>query len=199
MPKRVGQNRALAIRLTGIIQNCRDASEKLWWNLEQFESALSETKLAGRAQSFAFIDYAVAESALHAWVLAEHVEALEASQGVLSKSKIDEIGLDLISRVKWSPHLRSVANSAKHADYADHHWPGGANVPMLNMDADAAASVGDELGTEDMVQLMSCLADGSAWYENILRPPDGGPATPARFVLPENFTSWTKLMEELAL
>ena len=98
--------RGTPANLTGVIENSRDAWDKLWWNLQQFEYALSERSHLGAAQAYALIDYAVAESALHAWVLADYLDGLEpGSTTTLLPTSPREAGRNLISRVKWSGAL----------------------------------------------------------------------------------------------
>ena len=90
--------RGTPANLTGVIENSRDAWDKLWWNLQQFEYALSDRSNLGAAQAYALIDYAVAESALHAWVLAsltpreERVLRMRFGIGMNTDHTLEEVG-----------------------------------------------------------------------------------------------------------
>jgi hypothetical protein len=155
-------------RFTAVITNVSDMQDKLWYNIQAYEWALS-VRDAGTHQGFAIIDYAQSSCAMHAWVCKD------------LKGKGKDVCIPMLDAVPWSGALRAIANNAKHASSSEKEWPGGSHRVNFLADPGAQAALDEDLANLDLRfgNFLQSIEDGHVWGEGQLidpEHPDGVPA-----------------------
>ena len=175
-------------RYTAVIADLRDMREKLWFNIQVYEWAVTNRD-AGTNQGFAVLDYAQASCAMHAWACK------------LLQERGQSASKDRLAAIPWSGALRAVANNSKHASASEKDWPGGSNAVNFPADPDAKAAPEQDLAKPDtnFASFLDSINNGQVWGEDHFSDPDHPEGVPALAVLHANYSGWPEVLEQLGL
>lgn len=176
-------------RYTVAITRPRDMLDKLWFNIEVFEWALS-SRDGGTRQAYAILDYAQASCAMHDWICK-----------ALNPNGSPEVFWALLDEVPWARALRDIANSSKHARVDEKYWPGGSHEITFRADEDARDALEADLDNLDLnfSGFLSSIIEGQAWGEGLLRDAKHPDGVLVREALLQNHAGWTDALHRHGL